>query len=338
MEEYLPIYKKLINQYVEDIKRHVFAPGKQIDSINKIMIKHKVSRETAKIVLTHLSKLGLIVKIPGKGSFVKEVDKLINKWGLILPMYSSNMEELTSKIFNIATEFNMTVEYYFHYNNPDEEIRLVSSLVKKGFSSLFIVPNYNEAVTSSFYQDLDVGNSRLFLVDHTMAGSSFNYVIQSYDLGVKRASEYLAEKQKGNILFVKDSGWRGINMIAESMFASLEHYCETLYKREVFVINHHNEITKEYITENNIGGIIFSKDTDAINGFGKIIKAGFKIPQEISLVNYGNTDLIQLFGQGITTIDCLYDEMVEQIRVLYINNSEIKEQHVVLPKLIIRNT
>lgn len=335
---HLPIYKKLISVYTNDILTYTLAPGKQIDSINKIMIKHSVSRETAKIVLNHLAKEGLIVKIPGKGSFVKEPKSTLNRWGFILPMYSSNMEQLIDKISTLATDYGMKLEYYLHYNNPDEEIRLVSTLIQQGYDTLFIVPNYNEALTAKFYSRLNINTCRLFLMDYTMAGSSFNYVIQSYDLGVKRAVEYLAKQNNSNLLFVNDSAWYGINLVAESMLSTFVHYGELVYNRKVISVNHHNRVTKDFIINNSIGGILCYKDTDTIKLYGKLIRMGFKFPKDITIVNYGNTELIELFEPGLTAIDCLYNEMVDKVRLMYNKNIKKKEQYIVSPKLVVRNT
>ena len=54
-KKYIPIYQRLVCSYKADIYSGKYIPGQQIDSINKIISKHKVSRETAKIVLKHLA-------------------------------------------------------------------------------------------------------------------------------------------------------------------------------------------------------------------------------------------------------------------------------------------
>jgi len=325
---------------MRDIYSGKYMPGQQIDSINKIISKHKVSRETAKIVLKHLADSGLIIQILGKGSFVKVEEKIHPKWGVILPLYSSNMEQLIEELILFARKKNMELEYYLHYNNPEEEMRLVSSLIQKGYDSIFIVPNFNEALTAGYYNRLSKGNTRIFLVDNTMAGSAFNYVIQSYDLGVKRAAEYLAGQNEGNFLFVKDPAWSGVNMVAESMFATFSHYGESIYHRNVMSIEHHKKISYDLIVKNNIGGILCYKDVDSIKIFRKLKEWKLKIPKEVSLVNYGNTELIELFDPGITSVDCSYREMVVRIEQMYENgNSDsFKEQHVILPELKIRES
>lgn len=341
MEEtkHIPIYKRLVNSYKYDIYSGKYLPGQQIDSINKIITKHNVSRETAKIVLKHLADSGLIVQILGKGSFVKVEEKILPKWGVILPLYSSNMEQLIEELLTFARKKNMELEYYLHYNNPDEEMRLVSSLIQKGYDSVFIVPNFNEALTADYYNRLHKGNTKIFLVDNTMAGSAFNYVIQSYDLGVKRAAEHLAGKNRGNFLFVKDPAWSGVNMVAESMFSTFSHYGEEIYGRKVFSVEHHKKINPEFIKKRKIGGILCYKDVDSIKILRKLKEWNIGIPDEIALVNYGNTELIELFDPGITAIDCCYGEMVSKLEFMYdIDKNNNMEQYVVLPKLIIRNS
>ena len=338
-KKHIPIYKKLVNSYMYEIYSGKYLPGQQIDSINKIVNKHNVSRETAKIVLKQLAEAGLIVQILGKGSFVKVEEKTNNKWGVILPLYSSNMEQLVEEMQSFASRKGKELEYYLHYNNPDEEMRLVSSLIQKGYDSLFIVPNFNEALTAGYYNRLQRGNTKIFLVDNTMAGSAFNYVIQSYDLGVKRAAEYLASRNNGNFLFVKDPAWSGVNMVEESMLSTFSHYGEVLYKRKVFSTDNHKEITPGYIRKHAIGGILCYKDVDSIKILRKLSGWNIKVPEEISIVNYGNTELIELFDPGITAVDCCYKEMARKLEVMYEKTFENKkEQHVILPKLIIRKS
>ncbi len=337
--KHIPIYKRLINNYMSSIYSGKYIPGQQIDSINKIISKHNVSRETAKIVLKHLANSGLIVQILGKGSFVKVVEKRVHKWGVILPLYSSNMEQLIEELILFARKKGMELEYYLHYNNPDEEMKLVSSLIQKGYDSIFIIPNFNEALTANFYTKLHKGNTIIFLIDNTMAGSAFNYVIQSYDLGVKRAAEYLAKQNSGNFLFVRDPAWSGINMVAESMFSTFSHYGEEIYNRKVIDVEHHKKITLDLMKKHSIGGILCYKDIDSIKTIRKIKQWDFKIPQEVSLVNYGNTELIEIFDPGITAIDCCYGDMVNRLELMYEKrNLKNMEQHIILPKLRIRKS
>ncbi len=71
----VPIYRQLISFYKKKILTQELAPDVRMDSIVRIMSRHKVSRDTAKRVLKELSEEGYIVKIVGKGSFVTSTKK-----------------------------------------------------------------------------------------------------------------------------------------------------------------------------------------------------------------------------------------------------------------------
>jgi len=49
------------------------------------MLKHGVSRETAKLVLKNLVKDGLVISVPGKGSFISPQKDIKKEWGIVIP-------------------------------------------------------------------------------------------------------------------------------------------------------------------------------------------------------------------------------------------------------------
>lgn len=82
---HIPIYKQLANYYRDKIIRQELRAESKIDSINKIMLKHGVSRETAKLVLKNLVKDGLVISVPGKGSFISPQKDIKKEWGIVIP-------------------------------------------------------------------------------------------------------------------------------------------------------------------------------------------------------------------------------------------------------------
>ncbi len=155
------------------------------------------------------------------------------------------------------------------------------------------------------------------LVDNTMSGSYFRYVIQSYDLGVKRAIDYLAGVTRKNLLLVKNETWKGRNLFYEFMEQTFTNIVSANYpNRKVFVISNLNEFSIAFIQKNSIGGVLCCSDTDAVRVIGRLQKQNIDIPGEISIVSYGNTELTEFFNPAITVIDCGYKEMAEQTALL----------------------
>ena len=144
--EYTPIYKRLTDYYSDRIHAQEITPGARIDSINRMMERHQVSRDTAKLVIKKLTERGLVVTVPGKGTFVNVNTEIRKIWGVIIPFFSSNIEQLITELGREAVKAACELKYFLHYNNYEEEInkvklesvRELSSL--KGYSFAALVP------------------------------------------------------------------------------------------------------------------------------------------------------------------------------------------------------
>lgn len=341
MSGIVPIYQRLTSFYRERILNQEFMPGEAIDSINKIMLRHKVSRETAKLVLHNLMEQQLILSKAGKGSFVTQKLKTNNKWGMVIPFFSSNIEQLILNLTGEAAKRKRQLSYFFHYNNPEEETRLVGTMINEGYEAILVVPNYDESLTSDFYRRLQAGNSCMLLVDSTMSGSYFKYVVQSYDLGVKRAIDYLVSRTNRNLLFLKNEMWKGRNLLDELMENTFRNIIAASYPSiSVHVANNMNVLSREFFWDNNIGGVLSCTDNDAVRLIGRLKNWKIRIPSEVSIINYGNTELTSLFSPSITAIDCQYENMAHQAAMLIDLGPKagMYEQHIIQPELIIRKT
>jgi DNA-binding LacI/PurR family transcriptional regulator len=341
MSGIVPIYQRLTSYYRDRIVNQEFPPDQPIDSINKIMLKHQVSRETAKLVLHKLMDEKLILTKAGKGSFVVQKQTTNANWGIVIPFFSPNIEQLILHLIHEADTRGRILNYFFHYNNPNEETRLVGSMIMEGYEAIMVVPNYDESLTSAFYRRLQVGNTCMLLIDNTMSGSYFKYVVQSYDLGVKRAIDYLVSKTAKNLLFLKNEMWKGRNLLYEFMEQTFQNIIMLSHPQvKVHVSESMKELNKEFIYENNIGGVICCNDTDAVRLVRRLSNWNIHIPSEVSVVNYGNTELTALVKPSITVMDCLYETMAQKAASIIDLGSKagFYEQHIIQPQLIIRET
>ena len=142
-DSYTPIYKKLTDYYRNRILTQELAPGQRIDSINRIMERHRVSRETAKLVQDNLRKEKLIISIAGKGSFTTSQAAVKKIWGMIVPTFTSNIENLIVHLESEALKREREFIHYLTYNDPNEEEKLVGTMIREGFEAVIVVPNSN---------------------------------------------------------------------------------------------------------------------------------------------------------------------------------------------------
>ncbi|NOX88523.1 MAG: substrate-binding domain-containing protein [Calditrichaeota bacterium] len=340
---FVPIYRRLFEEYKQAILSQKFKPGTRIDSINEIQNKYAVSRETAKKVLQDLSDNGLIFKKPGKGSFVVDLGPRKPVWGVIVPFFSAQIEQLLSHLHTEAQKLGRKVEHYLDHNDWQEEIRLVGTLINKRYEAVIVIPTFDERETAAFYRDLKSGGSLVTLLDHTMAGSYFTFVIQSYDLGVKRAVDYLLSRKPKAIAFVKNQIWLGPNMVQELMAETFLTIIENEQQKiKPFIISDVTKLSREWLTENRIGGFFCCDDTDAFRVIGRLKDWKIDIPQRVSVVSYGNTELARYFSPKITSVDPHSAEMAAitaNIIKQYLNGKDVAmSQYVLQPELIVRET
>jgi DNA-binding LacI/PurR family transcriptional regulator len=338
-----PLYQKLFNYYSEAILSQEFSPGIRIDSITEIMKKHGVSRETAKLVLKKLSDEGLIIQKAGKGSFVAPLGPKRPVWGIVIPFMSDHHEKLIGRIGMEAEAAGRTIEHFVDHNQWEEEIRLVGRLIRERYEAVIVAPTLDESRTAEFYRQLKSGGTLVALVDHTMAGSYFTYAIQSYDLGVKRAVRYLQSRTSGNLAFIKSDIWAGRNMIQEVMEQTFINFVQEIPgEQRALVLDRVTRLDADLIRREGIGGFFCCDDTDAVRTIGRLVEWGFKVPGDLSVISYGNTDLARYFTPRITSIDPHAEEMARRIAELIRMHGEGKsvrfEQYVIQPDLVIRET
>ena len=68
---HLPLYIQLADILIETIKKNDLKENDPIPSENELLKKYQISRSTIRQSFSHLEKLGLVQKIRGKGTFVK---------------------------------------------------------------------------------------------------------------------------------------------------------------------------------------------------------------------------------------------------------------------------
>ncbi len=176
-----------------------------------------------------------------------------------------------------------------------------------------------------------------------MSYHDFAFVVQSYDLGVVRAMNHLISAKPGRVAFVASEGWSGRNMVLELMH---ETYREVLRIRrphlEPFVVEAPRALTADRVRREGITGAFCCDDVCAVRVIGRLSEQGIRVPDDLNVVSYGNSDIARYFTPAITSVDPHNAEMVRHLEALLRPTIEGKalelRQHVVQPELVVRQT
>jgi DNA-binding LacI/PurR family transcriptional regulator len=339
----VPIYQRLFHAYRADILSHRLRPGQRVDSISQIQAEHGVARETAKRVLNLLAHEGYIVQRRGKGSFVADLRPKERIWGLVFPFYSIQYEDLILQTARRAAEVGREIRHFCNYNSWEEEIRLVGIMLHQRYEAVVVIPTMDESKTWDFYSHVSPHDSPVVLLDHTMSSNNFRYVIQTYDLGVTRAINYLLGQKDGGVAFVENELWAGRNMVLELMRGT---YFDLLRKRrpgfEPYVLPRGSAVQARDLRQRGITGLFCCDDVSAIQAIGRLREQGVAVPRDFGVVSYGNSDLARFFTPPISSVDPRNAEMAsilaEILHPFAAAPSSGKHEHVVLPELIVRGT
>ena len=343
-DTHTPIYQRLFERYRDDILAFRSPPGTRIDSIVEMQRKYQIGRETAKRVLGMLAAEGYIVQRRGKGSFVADQRPRQKVLGLVLPHYSMQYEELLLELSTRVQVCGRTLHHSCHYNDFEEEIRLVGKMLHDRYEAVAVVPTLDESKTwKRFYSTSQVGGSPVVLLNHTMTSNDFPYVIQSYDLGVTRALLYMLDKRPGTIAFIENEMWPGRNMVLELMRGT---YLEVLRTRrpgdEPIVLSRAAEVDWAWLRAQGVTGIFCCDDLCAAQTIGRLKDQGARVPEDAHVVSYGNTELARFFTPAITSVDPHNAEMAATLcDLLFAPGDDRKtafRQHVIQPDLVVRST
>ncbi|MDP7639635.1 MAG: GntR family transcriptional regulator [Candidatus Hydrogenedentes bacterium] len=338
-----PIYRRLVDKYKDDILSFRLRPGDQVDSIAEIQRRHGVARETAKRVLGILAEEGYIVQQPGRGSFVVDLGPKQAIWGLVFPFYSIQYDDLIHEISEKASASDRELRHFCDYNSYEEEIRLVGVMLKERYEAVVVIPTLDESKTWSFYSRLSSTDSSVVLLDHTMTSNDFDFVVQSYDLGVVRAIDYLLAQKDGGIAFIENEIWSGRNMVLELMRETYRDFMRSHRPGfDPIILPRATSIRADELRAHGVTGIFCCDDVSAIQVIGRLNERGANVPEHFNVVSYGNTDLGRFFTPAITTVDPHNAEMAsvlaELVHPATKGAAASNRQYVVHPKLIVRGT
>ncbi|MBR7741821.1 GntR family transcriptional regulator [Phycicoccus sp. BSK3Z-2] len=109
----VPLYQQLEEILVGKISAGVWAPGQRIPSENELNRTYGLSRMTVRGVLSKLTADGLLVRVPGKGTFVSST-----KISAVSPAYKGIREQLEAQGYDTSTEL-----LYLEMTDPSPRVR-----------------------------------------------------------------------------------------------------------------------------------------------------------------------------------------------------------------------
>ena len=266
--------------------------------------------------------------------------------GLIVTDISNPFFAILSRIIeNRAIELNYTVVFGSSDENPDNTNKLVQVLLNKGVDGLIIVPCDGSETT---IRELHESNKPLVLVDRCFYNLDVSFSCLNNYKATELATQHLI-----------DQGYRNISLLAyksemSNVIERISGYEDSMKKAGLseFVytkrVNKFNPKFEAYnalddIIKKKAEAILFSNNVLTINGLYRLNEIGLKVPDDIAVVGFDESDVFDLFYSPITYIKQPIEQFAtEAVNILVdkiINGEQSKNSKVVLrPELIIQKS
>lgn len=301
----------------------------------------KISKSTRELILKTAKDLNYVPNYLAKSLSTKKSYSI----GFIVPdIQNPFFSEMAKAIEKILEENGYSMILCNSFNEINKEEKYMRLLISKAIDGVIIAPT--EEVNNQF-KILKDNNVPFVIVDRVVNNEDYISVVCDNRKGIEMGIDYLYNKGKRNIAFI------GGNKEFNIANIRLEKYIEMvsnlgIYNKEFNIEDEFSmyggfRATEKLMNKNlTIDGIFYSSDVMAIGGMKYLLRNGYKIPEDISVLGFDNIDISFFIEPELTTIaQPIYRMGEEATRLLIdkINKIEIKESILVLePRLIERGT
>ena len=272
--------------------------------------------------------------------------KRTNTLGVIFPdIENPFFAEIAKAIECTAESLGYTVIICNSYNKAELEEKQIKLLIGQLVDGVILVSGGEKNECLKLLKNNKV--PFLLLDRYFEEENGYSGVFCSNKEGIKLGLNYLYNKKnKKNIAFIR--GKKGVKTADlryewyKKFSKELGIYDENLVFEGKFNIIGGMDCTEKLLESNKkVDAIFYSSDIMALGGMKILIRKGYRIPNDISILGYDNISIAQIMEPELTTIAQPIYNMGEEACKLLIDliDEKTKDRVIVLnPTLIERNT
>ena len=218
------MYKIIFDDLLRKIQNGDYELGSRLPSEKELAEAYGVSRITSKKALEMLSDRGLVIRKPGKGTFianrdveesdeedsepvVREAPQNFDAVGVVLDSVSSNFGlDILLGLEYECRRRGIMMMLRLTYGSLEEENRAVRDMLKAGISGLILMPVQNETYNPEIIR-LYMNGFPIVLIDREMRGMNIPVVTTDNYLASCELTQYLIDAGHTRIGFLSHSNF-----------------------------------------------------------------------------------------------------------------------------------
>ena len=321
----VPKYQELAERLRQQIASEELKPGHQLPSFAQMNAEYGIGQSTLERVYTLLERDGLIVRDPGRGTFVSESNPLGEVTGLIAviaphsiykhPYYAQLLQGVQQSAREIGLDILLLHD--------------ASGIQKKKVDGLIIHASKQETLLKF----LPPGIPRVSAVYPQEGMSS---VCADDSQGTKDAVHYLFSQGHRRIAFLTEGCARQADALSKQRYAA---YCEAMQEvgielkprwvrylydpwtstnrgAKASFMTHGRQKMLEWLQEDwaalECTALLCQNDDTAIGVIEALQERGYKVPQDVSVIGFDGTEVAEYFRPRLTTVHVPLREIGEK--------------------------
>ena len=350
------------SRLVEDLKRKILSgeirPGDKLSSENELAREYELSRQTVRKAMDILRGEGFIYAEHGRGTFCSDMVKQEGTSGnvAVVMTYLSDyiFPHIIRGIDEVLDKEGYSILLKSTHNYRKVEAKCLEELVKKNIDGLIIEPSKSQIA----FKNYDI----FAMLERYQVPFVF---VQGVYHGMEDKPYVLLDDEKGGYLITKyliEQGHRKIAGFfkADDMQGQERHrgYVRALQEAGIWynpslVVWFHTEdmqslpfeMTREFVKkEEEIDAIVAYNDRVAIEIFKALDAEGIRVPEDISLTGFDDSEFAKNLKVPLTTVrhpQSKIGEVAADLLVKLMKGHAVEEEkiHIVMePELVIRNS
>jgi DNA-binding LacI/PurR family transcriptional regulator len=300
-----PLYIQLVEGLLAQIESGIFPPGSRLPPELKLAAAHEVSRGTVREALGLLEKRGYIDRIPGKGTFIREIAELkaVQKViGVILPWSHFGVaKQIRKGVIKTARENGYSAEFHNTENRIDQQNEFIRTMRRRGAKGFIIMPPSGVSQDQSL-EELAKENFPLVVVDRTIPTLDVDSVVANNFDGGYTITQHLIALGHKRIGFITSTSLK-TPPIAERFRGykkALDENGITLNEEWVFDLS--NDLKKCLTMPNRPTAIFAINDHDASMVIDAAMDLNLDVPKDLSVAGFDDSPIAGRYLRPITTV------------------------------------
>ncbi len=325
-----PKYKQIINSIISAVENGVIEDGAQLPSVNKLLNKYDISRDTIVKAYQRLKELEIIDSVPGKGYYVKRTNFKQKAKVFLLFNKLSQHKKIIYDAFSQRLGDDATIDFFIYNNDFQFFKQLITTNKNENYTHFVIIPHFLEGGFGAADFINQIPKSKLIILDKLIYGITEDYaaVYQDfkndiYEVLIK-ALPLLQKYSKLKIIFPPYS------YHPHEILAGFRLFCAE-YAFEHSIVH---DINTEGISPDEV--YINLMEDDLVTLIKRIKSLDLEVGKDVGIISYNETPLKEVLLDGITIISTDFEQLGQTAAELVLHPST---EHIKNPfKLVVRNS